>query len=47
MLTVIATKPNGTIILFRATSEADAQGYRTECESRGWSVEIDRGAVSS
>lgn len=42
-ITVIATKPNGTVILFRARDEADAQGYRAVCESRGWKVEVDRG----
>ncbi len=42
-ITVIATKPNGTILLFRAASERDAIGYATECLDRGWTVDVDRG----
>jgi hypothetical protein len=42
-ITVIATKPNGTVLLFRAASDRDAIGYATECLSRGWVVDIDNG----
>jgi hypothetical protein len=42
-ITVIATKANGNVILFRASTPEDAGEYVREILARGWKAEVDWG----